>query len=139
MSYLICNFFKLLYGRIPQEILNNVNPILNFRDNLYDQLVNEFHIFMMKNPLILSLTKKDTFNISYFTNIFLKKLGYTFADLKNKDFHEKLFPGGEDLVKEHSLILKQFLFFYKNSYFNCKVFPTFMSEFLLIANIIFND
>ena len=157
LSYLICNFFKLLYGRIPQEILNNVNPILNFRDNLYDQLVNEFHIFMMKNPLILSLTKKDTFNISYFTNIFLKKLGYTFADLKNKDFHEKLFPGGEDLIKEHSLILKQFLFFYKNSYskcnsfikskegylvsinFNCKVFPTFMSEFLLIANIIFND
>ena len=158
LSYLICNFFKLLEGRVPQEILSNVKPILHFRDSLYDQLINEFHLFMMNNPLIIGLTQKDTFNIIYFTNIFLKKLGFSFSDLKYKDFHEKLFPGNQELIKEHSLILKQFLFFHSNTYrkFNTfvkskegylisinletKVFPTFLNDFLLIANIEFiND
>ena len=158
LSYLICNFFKLLEGRVPQEILSNVKPILHFRDSLYDQLINEFHLFMMNNPLIIGLTQKDTFNIIYFTNIFLKKLGFSFSDLKYKDFHEKLFPGNQELIKEHSLILKQFLFFHSNTYrkfntfvkskegylisinFETKVFPTFLNDFLLIANIEFiND
>ena len=158
LSYLICNFFKLLEGRVPQEILNNVKPILHFRDSLYDQLINEFHLFLMSNPLIICLTQKDTFNIIYFTNIFLKKLGFSFSDLKYKDFHEKLFPGNQELIKEHTLILKQFLFFYSNTYrkFNTfvkskegylvainletKVFPSFLYDFLLIANIEFiND
>ena len=157
LSYLICNFFELINGRIPQEILSNVKPILYFKDSLYEKLINEFHLFMMNNPLIISLTQKDTFNIAYFTNIFLKKLGFSFSDLKNKDFHEKLFPGSQDLIKEHSLILKQFLFFYSNTYskfntfvkskegylvsvnINCKVFPSFMDDFLLIANVIFNN
>ena len=157
LSYLICNFFELINGRIPQEILSNVKPILYFKDSLYEKLINEFHLFMMNNPLIISLTQKDTFNIAYFTNIFLKKLGFSFSDLKNKDFHEKLFPGSQDLIKEHSLILKQFLFFYSNTYskfntfvkskegylvsvnINCKVFPSFMDDFLIIANVIFNN
>ena len=157
LSYLICNFFKLLEGRVPQEILNNVKPILHFRDSLYDQLINEFHLFMLNNPLIIGLTEKDTFNIIYFTNIFLKKLGFSFADLKYKDFHEKLFPGNQELIKEHTLILKQFLFFYSNTYskfntfikskegylvsinFETKVFPTFLNDFLLIANITFTN
>ena len=65
-----------------------------------------FHLFMMNNPLIIGLTQKDTFNIIYFTNIFLKKLGFAFSDLKYKDFHEKLFPGNQELIKEHSLVLK---------------------------------
>ena len=157
LSYLICNFFKLLEGRIPQDILSNVKPILYFKDSLYDELINEFHLFMMNNPLIISLTPKDTFEILYFTNIFIKKLGFSYTDLKHKDFHEKLFPGGSDLIKEHSLILKQFLFFHSNTYskfntfikskegylvsinFECKIFPNFMSDFFLIANIIFNN
>ena len=157
LSYLICNFFELINGRIPQDILSNVKPILYFRESLYEQLINEFRLFMMNNPLIISLTQKDTFNIIYFTNIFLKKLGFSFYDLKDRDFHEKLFPGNQDLIKEHSLILKQFLFFYNNTYskfntfvkskegylvsvnFNCKVFPSFINDFLLIANIIFNN
>ena len=157
LSYLICNFFELINGRIPQEILSNVKPILYFKDSLYEKLINEFHLFMMNNPLIISLTQKDTFNITYFTNIFLKKLGFSFSDLQNKDFHEKLFPGGQDLIKEHSLILKQFLFFHSNTYskfntfikskegylvsvnINCKVFPSFIDDFLIIANVIFNN
>ena len=157
LSYLICNFFKLLEGRIPQDVLGNVKPLLYFRDSLYDQLINEFYLFMMNNPLIVVLTEKDSFNIIYFTNIFMKKLGFSFSDLKYKDFHEKLFPGNQELIKEHSLILKQFLFYQNNSYskfntfikskegylvsvsFECKVFPTFMNDFLFIANVKFND
>ena len=123
----------------------------------YEKLENEYHLFMMSNPLIISLTKKDSFIINYFTNIFLNKLGYTCSDLIHKDFHEKLFPGGQDIIKEHSLILKQFLFFHKNVFcksrtflkskegylvsidFKCKIFPNFTNNFYLISNIIFND
>ena len=64
LSYLICNFFKLLEGRIPQEILSNVKPILHLKDSLYEQLINEFHLFMMNNPLIIGLTQKDSFNFN---------------------------------------------------------------------------
>ena len=157
LSYLICNFFKLLEGKISQEILKYITPIINFRDLYYEKLVNEFHHFMMSNPLILSLNIKDTFSISYFTNYFLEKLGYSYLDMKNQDFHEKLFPGPPDLIKEHTFILKQFLFFYENVFskdntfikskegylvsinFTCKTFPNFHQNFNLIANIIFND
>ena len=157
LSYLICNFFKLLEGRIPQEILCNVKPILHFKDALYDQLINEFHLFMMNNPLIIGLKSNDTFNIVYFTNIFMKKLDFSFSDLKYKDFHEKLFPGNQELIKEHTLILKQFLFFQSNTYnkirtfvkskegylvpvnITSKVFPTFLYDFLLITNVRFSD
>ena len=157
LSYLICNFFKLLEGRIPQEILSNVKPILHLKDSLYEQLINEFHLFMMNNPLIIGLTQKDSFNIIYFTNIFLKKLGFAFSDLKYKDFHEKLFPGNQELIKEHTLILKQFLFFYSNTYRKIgtfvkskegylvpvniitKTFPTLLYDFLLITNVQFNN
>ena len=157
LSYLICNFFKLVYGKLTQDISENINPILYFKEMHYEKLENEYHLFMMSNPLIISLTKKDSFIINYFTNIFLNKLGYTSSDLMNKDFHEKLFPGGQDLIKEHTLILKQFLFFHKNFYcksktflkskegylvsidFKCKIFPNFTNNFFLISNIIFND
>ena len=157
LSYLICNFFKLLEGRIPQEILDSIKPILNFKDALYDQLINEFHLFMMNNPLIIGLTHRDTFKIIYFTNIFMKKLGFSFSDLKYKDFHEKLIPGNQELINEHSLILKQFLFFHNNTYNKCKtfvkskegylvpvnitakVFPTFLYDFLIITNVSFNN
>jgi len=157
ISYLICNFFKLLEGRIPQNILKYITPIINFRDLYYDKLLNEFHHFMMSNPLIISLNIKDTFSISYFTNYFLEKLGYSYLELKNQDFHEKLFPGPPDLIKEHTFIMKQFLFYYENVFsldntfikskegylvpinFNCKIFPNFQQNFNLIANIIFND
>ena len=59
--------------------------------------------------------------------------------------------------KEHSFIMKQFLFFYKNDFsknkaflkskegfiisvnFTCKIFPTFNEDFFLIINIIFDE
>ena len=112
---------------------------------------------MMSNPLIINLTQKDTFNISYFSFNILDKLGYSYADLKNKDFHEKLFPGTPEIIKEHNVIMKAFLFYHKNVYtkdktflkskegflisinFICKTFPTFEKDFFLIINITFND
>ncbi|MBO7125709.1 MAG: hypothetical protein J6V74_07715, partial [Bacteroidales bacterium] len=156
LSYLICNFYKLINGKIPQDILKYISPILNFKEIHYEKLFNEFHHFMMNNPLIINLTKKDSFNICYFTNIFLDVLGYNYSDLKNKDFHEKLFPGGQELIKEHTLLMKHFLFFDKNSYskeksflkskegylisinFQCKIFPIFYEDFFLIINVSFN-
>ena len=87
----------------------------------------------------------------------MKKLGFSFSDLKYKDFHEKLFPGNQELIIEHSLILKQFLFFHNNTYNKCKtfvkskegylvpvnitakVFPTFLYDFLIITNVSFNN
>ena len=157
LSYLISNFFKMVYGKISQDILENIYPILYFKEMHYEKLENEYHLFMMSNPLIIGLTKKDSFTINYFTNIFLNKLGYACSDLMGKDFHEKLFPGGQDLIKEHSLIMKQFLFNHKNVFcksktflkskegylvsidFKCKIFPNFTNNFSLISNIIFND
>ena len=157
LSYLICNFFKLIEGKLSQDILKFINPIINFRDLYYEKLVNEFHHFMMSNPLIISLKIKDTFSISYFTNYFLEKLGYSYLELKNQDFHEKLYPGPPDLIKEHTFMLKQFLFFDENVFskdntfiksnegylvsinFTCKIFPNFQDNFNLIVNIIFND
>ena len=157
LCYLISNFFILIDGKISQDILENISPILYFKEHHYDNLENEFHLFMFSNPLIISLTKKDTFNINYFTNIFLDKLGYSYLDLKNKDFHEKLFPGEQELIKEHSYVMKQFLFFNNNTFsktrtflkskdgylipinFTCKTFPNFSDNFLLISNIIFDN
>ena len=157
LSYLISNFFKLFDGKITQDILKYISPILSFKEIYYEQLLNEFHIFMMSNPLIISLTKKDSFNISYFTNHFLNKLGYIYSDLKNQDFHEKLFPGGQEIIKEHSYMMKQFLFFSSNEFtktntfikskegylisinFTCKILPNFSNDFYYISNIIFND
>ena len=157
LCYLITNFFKLIEGKIKTDILKYISPILYFKELHFKKLLNEFQIFMMNNPLIIYLTKKDTFSIKYFTNIFLEKLNYSYLDLKDKDFHEKLFPGEKKLIKEHTLIMKQFLFSNNNFYgksetfikskegylisinFTCKIFPTFISDFYIIVNIIFND
>jgi hypothetical protein len=157
LSYLITNFYALIYGKLPQNIIKYIAPILNFKEPHYEKLENEFYHFMMSNPLIINLTNKDTFNINYFTNILMETLEYSYEDLKNKDFHEKLFPGGQELVKEHILMMKEFLFFYKNDFskektflkakegylvsinFTCKSFPSFHDDFFLIVNVMFNE
>ena len=157
ISYLICNFFKLINGNISEEFLQKITPIFYFKQKHLEQLNNEFQQYMISNPLIISLSRNDTFIIRHFNNIFIEKLGYITKDLINKDFHKQLFPGGKELIKEHSFLLKQFLFFYKNEYvknrtflkskegylvsidFICKIFPNFDNDFYLIANITFND
>ena len=157
LCYLITNFFKLVDGKLSPVLLQNISPLLHLRRSHYVKILNDFHSFMMNDPLIISLTKKDTFNIMFFTNNILNKLNYTYLDLKNKDFHEKLFPGNSKFIKEHSLIMKQFLFFNNNYYkknesfikskegylvpinFECKMLPNLNHDFYLIVNIIFND
>ena len=157
LSYLICNFFKLIKGKISQEKLKKISPLFYFKPIHYEKLMNEFNKFKMSEPLAISLTQKDSFMVLYATNNFLEKLEYSYNDILYKDFHEKLFPGDQELIKEHTLMLKQFLFFYKNSYsknktflkskegflisinFICKVFPNFNCSFTLIADIIFNN
>ena len=157
LSYLICNFFKLIRGKISQEKLKKIIPIFYFKPVYYEKLLNEFNKFRMSEPLVISLTKKDSFIVLYATNNFLEKLEYSSNDILYKDFHEKLFPGDQELIKEHTLMLKQFLFFYKNVYakdktflkskegflisinFICKLFPNFSYSFTLIADITFND
>ena len=157
ISYLICNFFNLINGNISEEFLQKITPIFYFKQMHLEQLKNELQQYMISNPLIISLSKNDTFNLSYFNNIFMEKLGFKTKDLINKDFHEQLFPGEKELIKEHTFLLKQFLFFYKNEYvknrtflkskegylvsidFICKIFPNLENDFDLIANITFND
>ena len=157
LSFLLSNFYNLIEGKLSKEFRKYFSPLLSLREFDYKNISNEFHKFLMNNPLIISLTNNDTFEINYFTNNFLDILGYNYFDLKNKDFHDKLFPGKEYLYKEHSLILKQFLFFNKNVYskektflkskegylisinFICKSLPNFKENFSLIADIIFND
>ena len=142
-------------GKLTQNFLKNIIPILYFKKIHYEKLENDFHCFMMSNPLVISLANNDSFNITYFTNIFLEKLGYSYSDLKFQDFHEKLFPGWPELIKEHSYIMKQFLFFNKNNFSKyktfikskegyliscnivCKLFPNFSEDFSIIANITF--
>ena len=108
------------------------------------------------HPLILTLTKNNHFNISYFSSVVCNRLGYFQYELKNKDFHDKLFPGIR-FIKQHELLLKHFLFFDSNLYVNkdgfiktkegylqgiklsAKKFPTFYDDFFLIIGIDFND
>ena len=157
LSFLIINFFKLIEGKISQDIMKCVTPISNIKKIYYENNIKEFRHLMMSNPLIIYLTQKDTFNIIYFSNIFLDKLGYSYDELKNQDFHKKLFPGQQELIKEHTFLLKQFLFLDKNIFsknktflkskdgylvpinFICKSFPNFNHDFYLIANIMFNE
>ena len=58
LCYLISNFFTLINGKISQDILENISPVLYFKETHYIKLGNEFHLFMMNHPLIISLTKK---------------------------------------------------------------------------------
>ena len=157
LNYLISNFFKLINGKISQDIQENITPIIYFKKVYYENLENQYNRFMISNPLIISMTKYETFNIIYFSNIYMEKLGFTYSDLKNSDFHEKIFPGGPEECKEHALFMKQFLFFQKNVFnkkytflkskekylvsinFSCKIFPNFTNNFMYIANVIFND
>jgi hypothetical protein len=66
------------------------------------------------HPLILALTKNNTFRIIYFSSVINNRLGYYQSELKGKDFHEKLFPGIR-FNKQHELLMKNFLFSDDNS------------------------
>ena len=159
LSYLITNFYKLINnGDIPQFILKYINPVVKFKEQQFENLENEYQLYFMGNPLILALTKKDTFIINYFSSILCEKLGFTPNELKFQDFHDKLFPSNSEMIREHSLLMKQFIFYEKISFkkeesfiknkdgyltrinMHSKLFPNFTKEFYIIANIaLLND
>ena len=155
LCYIISNFFIFIEGNIRQDLKSILNPTFNII-SIADKL-NSGHKFLnLIHPLILSLTKNDNFKISYFSSVICNRLGFFAYELKNQDFHEKLFPG-VDFIKEHELLMKQFLFFDYNFFpkektylktkegnlirisHNTKKFPSFFDDFYIIVGIDFID
>ena len=155
LSYIISNFFIFIENMIPNDLRKIINP--DYDINLIANKIESGYKFLnLVHPLILSLTRNNKFNICYFSSVISNRLGYFQFELKNKDFHEKLFPGVL-FIKQHELLMKQFLFFDINSHFKkdtflktkegymvgvkltAKKFPTFYDYFFIIIGIDFND
>ena len=155
LSYIISNFFIFIGNKIPNDLRKTINPVFDI-NTIANKLESGYKFLNLVHPLILSLTKKNTFQICYFSSIINNRLGYYKYELKHKDFHEKLFPGVR-FLKQHELLMKQLLFFDFNSYIKkdtflkskqgylegikltVKKFPTFFDDFFLIVGIDFND
>ena len=156
LSYIICNFYIFIEGRIPYDLKNFLNPAHDII-TIANKLNEDYKFLNLVHPLILSLTKINSFKISYLSTVISNRLGYSISELKFKDFHEKLFPGTH-FIKQHELLMKQFLFFDYNSFsknntflktkegylvgikFEAKKFPTFFDDFFIIIEIDFiND
>ena len=155
LSFIISNFFIFTENKIPKDIIKVINPIFDV-NIIAKKLESGYKFLNLIHPLILTLTEKNTFKISYFSSVISNKLGFFQHELKNKDFHEKLFPGFQ-FIKQHELLMKQFLFFDNNSFvrkdsfikdkggyltgvnLTVKKFPTFYDDFFMIIGIDFND
>ena len=155
LSYIISNFLLITLNKIPEDLRKIINP--NFDLNVISsKLESGYKFFNLVHPLILSLTKNNTFNINYFSCVISNRLGFHQHELKDKDFHEKLFPGVK-FIKQHELLMKQFLFFSYNTYtkknsfiktkdgylmgvsMTAKKFPTFYEDFFIIIGLDFNE
>ena len=156
LSYIISNFYIFIEGRVPYDLKNFLNPA-NDIISIANKLNDDYKFLNLVHPLILSLTKTNSFKISYLSTVISNRLGYSLSELKFKDFHEKLFPGTH-FIKQHELLMKQFIFFDYNSFsknntflktkegylmgikFTAKKFPTFFDDFFIIIGIDFiND
>ena len=155
LSYIISNFFIFIENKIPNDLRKIINPIFD-TNVLANKLESGYKFLNLVHPLILNLTKNNNFNICYFSSVICNRLGYLQFELKDKDFHEKLFPSNL-FSKQHELLMKQFLFFDFNSHIKkdtflktkegylmgvkltSKKFPTFYNDFFLINGIDFND
>ena len=156
LSYIISNFYIFIEGRVPYDLKNFLNPA-NDIISIANKLNDDYKFLNLVHPLILSLTKTNSFKISYLSTVISNRLGYSVSELKFKDFHEKLFPGTH-FIKQHELLMKQFLFFDYNFFsknntflktkegylmgikFSAKKFPTFFDDFFIIIGIDFiND
>ena len=155
LSYIISNFLLITLNKIPEDLRKIINP--NFDINaISSKLESGYKFFNLVHPLILALTKNNTFNITYFSCVISNRLGFHQHELKDKDFHEKLFPGVK-FTKQHELLMKQFLFFSYNTFSKkntfiktkdgyltgvsmlAKKFPTFYEEFFIIVGLEFNE
>ena len=155
LSYLISNFLLITMNKIPDDLRKIINPSFDI-NVISSKLESGFKFFNLKHPMILSLTKNNTFEISYFSCVISNRLGFHQYELKNKDFHEKLFPGVK-FIKQHELLMKQFLFFSYNAYVKtntflknkegylmgvsvvAKKYPNFFNDFFIILGIDFNE
>jgi hypothetical protein len=155
LSYIISNFFIFIENKIPNDLRKIINPIFDV-NIIASKLESGYKFLGLVHPLILTLTKTNSFKICYFSSVINNRLGYYKYELKNKDFHQKLFPG-INFLKQHELLMKQFLFFDCNAHirkdtflktkqgylvgikFTAKKFPTFFDDFFLIVGIDFND
>ena len=155
LSYIISNFFIFIENKIPNDLIKVINPIFDV-NIIARKLETGYKFLNLIQPLILTLTEKNTFKINYFSSVICNKLGFFQHELKEEDFHDKLFPGVQ-FIKQHELLMKQFLFFDNNSYIKkdtflkdkygyliginltAKKFPTFYDDFFMIIGIGFND
>ena len=155
LSYIMSNFFIFTENKIPYELRKIINPEFDV-NTIANKLQSGYKFLNIVHPLILTLTKNNKFSIFYFSSVICNRLGFYQYEIKDKDFHEKLFPGTR-FIKQHELLMKQFLFFNINSYIkkdtflktkegyllgvtlNAKKFPTFYDEFFLIIGLDFND
>ena len=155
LSYIISNFFIFVENKIPDDLRKHINPVCDI-NALKEKLESGYNFFNLVHPLILSLTKNNTFIIEYCSCVICNKLGFYIHELKDKDFHEMLFPGIK-FSKQHELLMKNFLFFEYNSSeknntflktkegylqglnFKATKFPTFHEDFFMIIGIDFTD
>ena len=155
LSYIISNFLLITLNKIPDDLRKIINPAFDI-NVISSKLESGYKFFNLVHPLILSLTKNNTFNITYFSCVISNRLGFHQHELKDKDFHEKLFPGVK-FIKQHELLMKQFLFFSYNTYAKgntfiktkegylmgvsivAKKFPTFYEDFFIIIGLDFNE
>ena len=155
LSYVISNFFIFVDNKIPADLRKAINPVFDI-NALAEKLESGYSFFNLVHPLILSLTKNNTFNISYCSSVICNRLDFYQYELKDKDFHEMLFPGIK-FAKQHELLMKNFLFFEYNSRvknntflktkegylqginFTAKKFPNFYNDFFMIVGIDFTD
>jgi len=155
LSYIISNFFIFIYNKIPIDLRKVISPVFEI-NTIADKLESGYKFLNIVHPLILALTKNNTFKIGYFSSVINNRLGYYKYELFEKDFHEKLFPGIR-FNKQHELLMKKFLFSNDNSLvkhntflrtkegylqginFTAKKYPSFYDEFYMIVGIDFND
>jgi hypothetical protein len=155
LSYIISNFLIFVDNKIPADLRKVINPVFDI-NALADKLEQGYIFFNLVHPLILSLTKNNTFNISYCSSVICNRLDFYQHELKDKDFHEMIFPGVK-FSKQHELLMKNFLFFDNNSHdkkntflktkegylqginFTAKKFPNFYNDFFMIVGIDFTD
>ena len=155
LCYILCNFFIFIKGHIPYDLKYLLHLSFDII-SIANKLNSGYKFLNLVHPLILSLTRYNTFKMSYFSSVICNRLGFLVQELKNKDFHEKIFPG-EPFIKQHELIMKQFLFFDYNFFskqntflktkqgylisinFTAKKFPSFFDDFLIIVGIDFID
>ena len=149
ISYLLSNYYFLVYHKIPNEVSKYFINVTNYT-YIENVIEYDFEKLYYKYPLIIGLSMKDSFDIIYINSILLDFLSYSKDQIVGKDFHI-LLPS--QIAHPHKLYFKQFLFIpnadikRKNSFllnneryiincsYHCKLLPNFKSEFYIITNV----